>query len=110
MSSFDPDTTLAELRLFLTRLGELGAGGRDSFLASWRDQEAAQMLITKLAEAVERLPEATIVSLPGVPWRQVRGMRNRLVHAYHAVDVEVLWETVASDAPHLLAALDQPTY
>jgi uncharacterized protein with HEPN domain len=35
-------------------------------------------------------------------------MRNRLVHAYHTVDVDVLWETVTTDAPTLLTALNRP--
>jgi uncharacterized protein with HEPN domain len=108
VTGFDPEITLAELRLFVGRLVELGAQGKSVFVASWRDQEAAQMLITKLAEASGRLPETAKVARPGVPWRQIQGMRNRLVHAYHAVDLDVLWETVATDAPSLLTALNLP--
>ena len=108
MSAYDPDVTLAELRLFLGRLADLGSQERQAFMDSWRDQEAAQMLITKLAEATTRLPEAVLASWPDMPWQQIRGMRNRLVHAYHAVDLNVLWETVSSDVPQLLAALDPP--
>ena len=109
MSGYPAEVTFAEIRLFLTRLVELASSGRQSFLDSWRDQEAAQMLITKLAEAVGRLPPAALASRPEVPWQQIRGMRNRLVHAYHAVDLEVLWETVATDAAQLVAALDRPS-
>jgi uncharacterized protein with HEPN domain len=108
VSGFDAEVTLAELRLFVSRLVELGAEGKSVFLASWRDQEAAQMLITKLAEASGRLPENAKLARPGVPWRQIQGMRNRLVHAYHTVDVDVLWETVTTDAPTLLTALNRP--
>jgi len=108
MSSYDASVTLTELRLFLGRLAELGSQDRQAFLASWRDQEAAQMLITKLAEATTRLPEAVLATWPDMPWQQIRGMRNRLVHAYHAVDLDVLWETVNRDVPQLLAALGPP--
>lgn len=105
MSRFDPEVTLAEVRLFLRRLGELALTGEDAFLSSWRDQEAAQMLIVKLAEAVDRLPEPVLRRWPAVPWREIRGMRNRLVHAYHASDPRVLWSTVSIDAPALLELL-----
>jgi uncharacterized protein with HEPN domain len=103
--TFDPDVTMSEVRLFLGRLRELGSSGRAVFLASWRDQEAAQMLITKLAEAVGRLPPDVIASRPALPWDQIRGMRNRLVHAYHATDPEILWVTVSVDVPYLLDRL-----
>lgn len=108
LTAFPPDATLDEIRLFLARMVELASDGRDSFGASWRDQEAAQMLIVKLAEAVGRLSDAGRRAWPGVPWQQIRGMRNRLVHAYHLVDLDVLWETVSTDAAGILAALAPP--
>jgi uncharacterized protein with HEPN domain len=106
--SFDPEVTMAELRLFVGRLAELAQAGRVGFLSSWRDQEAAQMLVTKLAEAAARLPPEVTAARPEVPWTQLRGMRNRLVHAYHATDPEILWITVSVDAPWLLERLPPP--
>ncbi len=43
------------------------------------------------------------MELPEVPWSQIVGMRNRLVHAYFDVDLTILWETVAEALPDLLA-------
>jgi uncharacterized protein with HEPN domain len=39
---------------------------------------------------------------PEIPWDDVAGMRNRLVHAYLDVDLEVVWNTMVSDLPALL--------
>lgn len=40
--------------------------------------------------------------LPGLPWAQITGMRNRLVHAYFDVDRDILWDTVQLALPRLL--------
>ena len=39
---------------------------------------------------------------PNVPWRKMRGMRNRITHGYFEVDFEMVWETVTSALPELL--------
>jgi len=44
---------------------------------------------------------------PSVPWRQVVGMRNRLVHGYNSVDLDVLWDTIEDDLPPLVAELEK---
>lgn len=36
-----------------------------------------------------------------VPWKQIRGMRNVVAHAYGTIDVEVLWEAIMEDIPSL---------
>lgn len=42
-----------------------------------------------------------------IPWRQVVSMRNRLVHGYDEVDLDILWDTVTRDIPHLITELEQ---
>lgn len=41
-----------------------------------------------------------------VPWRSMRGMRNRIAHGYFEIDLDVVWETVQSALPELLGQLD----
>ena len=43
---------------------------------------------------------------PEIPWIEIVGMRNRLVHAYFEVDVELLWETVQRDIPKLISLIE----
>lgn len=64
-----------------------------------------------VGEAAARTTETTRSEIPGVPWNQVVGMRNRLVHAYFDVDQDILWNTVEKAFPDLAkvlrAALDR---
>ena len=46
-------------------------------------------------------------SYSSIPRRQVVGMRNRLVHGYNSVDLDVLWDTIEDDLPSLIAQLEQ---
>jgi uncharacterized protein with HEPN domain len=42
----------------------------------------------------------------GLPWADVIGMRNRLIHAYFDVDPDIVWDTITQDLPPLIAALE----
>ena len=44
---------------------------------------------------------------PTIPWHQIRGMRNAVIHEYFRVDVEIIWETARSDLPILKEALQR---
>ena len=43
---------------------------------------------------------------PDIPWRQMRGMRNRMAHGYFDVNLEIVWETVQKSLPELEHQLD----
>jgi len=57
-------------------------------------------------EAASRVTPATRAKLPTVPFGKIVSMRNRLIHAYFDVDLNIVWTTVAEDLPALLPALD----
>lgn len=59
-----------------------------------------------IGEAAANLSEAARAEAPQVPWRDVVGMRNRLIHGYFDVDLDLVWATLAVDLPALLEALD----
>ncbi|HAK96477.1 MAG TPA: hypothetical protein DCM87_16180 [Planctomycetes bacterium] len=58
-----------------------------------------------IGEAAARVSEATRARHPRVPWADVIGMRNRLVHAYFDIDLSLLWNTVRVDVPLLIEVL-----
>lgn len=58
-----------------------------------------------IGEAAARIASSSRSELPEVPWSQIIGMRNRLVHAYFDVDRNILWETVTVAIPDLLTKL-----
>ncbi len=58
-----------------------------------------------VGEAAIQLSEETRGELPGLPWAGIRGMRNRLIHAYFSVDPDLVWDTVTVDLPPVVAAI-----
>lgn len=85
----------------------LGAGRARKDLDS--DEQlslALQRLIEILGEAANKVTDETRSQTPDIPWHQIRGMRNRLIHAYFDVNLEILWNTVAEDLPPLVASLE----
>lgn len=71
-----------------------------------------RMLVLALARLLEIIGEAasnvsaeTRAGLPEIDWQKVRGMRNRIIHAYFDVDVGVVWDTTRNDLPVLIDLL-----
>ena len=58
-----------------------------------------------IGEAAANIPEEVRAQYPHVPWREVKGMRNKLVHHYFGINVEVVWQTIQEDLPLLIQAL-----
>lgn len=77
------------------------------------DLDRDEMLRFALVRAVEIVGEAaakvsadTRQRAPDIPWREAVGIRNRLIHAYFDVDLDVLWRTAQDDMPPLQTLLD----
>jgi uncharacterized protein with HEPN domain len=64
-------------------------------------------LVEVVGEAASRVSEETRKRCPGIPWRQVCNMRNRLIHGYDTVDLDILWDVVQMDLPSLIAETDK---
>ena len=60
-----------------------------------------------IGEAATHISDETQQVLPDVPWRIAKAMRNRLVHVYYDVDINILWSTVANDLPSLAIVLER---
>lgn len=66
-------------------------------------------LLEIVGEAAAHVSETTRARHADVPWSQMIGMRNRLIHGYDVIDADVLWQTVTQDLPALIRALRQIT-
>lgn len=64
-------------------------------------------LLEIIGGAATRVTDATQKRNPTIPWAQVIGMRNRLIHGYDVIDLDILWQTVVEDVPSLLNALER---
>ncbi len=78
------------------------------------DLEKNEMLTLSLVKCVEIIGEAASrVSAecqkenPGIPWDDIIGMRNRLIHAYFDINLGILWSTIENDLPPLVTELKE---
>lgn len=71
--------------------------------------EVLRLALTKLVEIVgeaeKYVSEPTRLAIPAVPWSAAARMRDRLIHHYFDIDLDVLWATLMDDLPALLQAL-----
>ena len=61
--------------------------------------------IEVVGEAASKLSEEFRAAHPGIPWRAIVGMRNRLIHAYFDIDSQTVWETTTQELPPILDQL-----
>ena len=81
---------------------------KDDFLDDKRTQQAVIMSLIIIGEAAARLMDQygdTVDRFPQVPWRNIRGMRNRIAHGYFETDLSIVWDTVQQALPELLLTL-----
>lgn len=58
-----------------------------------------------IGEAASRISKDTKMNYSSIPWKDIIGMRNRLIHGYFDVDTDILWMTITTDIPNLLKQL-----
>ena len=77
------------------------AAGRDGFMADRKTQSAVVRQLEIIGEAVKNLSAALTARESAVPWRQIAGARDRLIHGYFKVDLDAVWAMVEQDLPTL---------
>jgi uncharacterized protein with HEPN domain len=85
---------------------------KDDFLDDQRTQNAVVMSLIIIGEAATKVMDrhADFAAMhTNVPWRSMRGMRNRIAHGYFDISLDVVWDTVQLALPALLAELPEPS-
>ena len=77
------------------------------FESSRLHRNAILKAVEIVGEAASRVSSGTRERQPDIPWSDIIGMRNRLVHAYFEVDDSLVWQTVQEDIPTLITQLER---
>jgi uncharacterized protein with HEPN domain len=67
---------------------------------------AVLQLLQITGEAARRVSASSQEAHPQIPWAQMIGLRNRLIHGYDTIDFDIVWNVIIKDLPSLVAALD----
>ena len=71
------------------------------FIADDKTSSAVIRKFEIIGEAVKKIPDEIKINYPNNPWKEIAGMRDRLIHFYFGVDYKLVWETIKKRLPEL---------
>lgn len=74
-------------------------------MANVQLQDAVIRRLLVIAEAARRVSDTSRQALPNIAWQEINGMRNRLVHEYDDVNLNIVWNVVQIEIPPLIEEL-----
>lgn len=80
---------------------------KEKFMEKSLIQDAVIRKIEIIGEASKMISEKTRSKNPKIPWKDIAGMRDKLIHSYFGVDLDAIWETVKKDIPTLKKELQK---
>jgi len=108
MTLHDDTVALRHMRDHIAEAIELAADQSLDYLDTDRVFALAlTKLVEIIGEAAARVSEELQDSYQEIPWRQIIGTRNRLIHGYDSVDYDILWGIVDRELPVLLEKIDE---
>jgi uncharacterized protein with HEPN domain len=75
-----------------------------------RDDKTSSAVIRKfeiIGEAAKQVPENIKQEYPSIPWKEMAGMRDKLIHLYFGVNYELLWQTIKNRIPEIKPVIIQ---
>ncbi|MEW6214214.1 MAG: HepT-like ribonuclease domain-containing protein [Nitrospirota bacterium] len=82
----------------------------EKFKADKKTLSACAFSVSQVGELAKEISEETQKLYTDIPWKSIRGMRNKIVHDYENIDLAVLWGTVTKSLPELSRQIDSVLY
>jgi uncharacterized protein with HEPN domain len=106
MSKRDHRILVEDVLLAIEKIGRFTAGmDQQTFLTDEKTIDAVARNLEIIGEAVRQLPDDFKNANADIPWSQIGGMRNRIVHEYFGLDLEIIWQVIQHDLPDLEARI-----
>lgn len=104
----DPDAVyLGHMASAVARIAEfVGRVQREAFDRDWTLQNALIRELEILGEAAGKLSGQFVSANPEIPWKEITGLRHKLIHDYFEVDLEVVWRTATVNVPEIAALVN----
>jgi uncharacterized protein with HEPN domain len=103
----DPDLLIEDILSAIRKIERYKSGmDPEGFRQDEKTVDAVVRNLEIIGEATRQLPEDFIARNPKVPWRQIAGLRNRIVHDYFGLDLDLIWEVIHHDLPQLQTLLE----
>jgi len=80
--------------------------GFDEFWHHNEKRDAVALRLSVIGEAAAHVSPATQKALPSIPFKRIRGLRNRIAHDYGAIDFKIVWEVTQKEIAPLIIALE----
>ena len=107
MPKRDPDLLIADMLAAIRKIERYTEGlDQGQFQQDEKTVDAVVRNLEIVGEATRQLPADFVTRFPKVPWRQMAGLRNRVVHDYFGLDLEIIWQIVRYDLPSLRVQLE----
>jgi uncharacterized protein with HEPN domain len=103
----DDSIYLLHIRDTLNRIFDYTAGGAENFLQDTKTQDAVVRNLEIIGEAVKHISEKLRAQYPDVPWKRIAGMRDKMIHEYFGVNLQLVWDVVVQELPGLRGRIEQ---
>jgi uncharacterized protein with HEPN domain len=98
---------LQDMRDNAKRAIDFSAGlNNEAFSKDEKTIYAVIRAVEVIGEAASNIPEDIRSQYAEIPWREIKGMRNKLVHQYFGINMEVVWQTIQEDLPMIINVID----
>jgi uncharacterized protein with HEPN domain len=102
MPKRDSTLLIEDIKTAISRVEKYTAGfDRQHFLADDKTVDAVVRNLEIIGEASRQLPDAFKESHSSIPWHKIAGLRNRIVHDYFGVDLQLIWQIISIEIPSL---------